>query len=133
MLESGAVYRALPPHAIAFTEYPTPNWTIQDAQTWDCYGTGFSTIEYEYLAGLRCSAKANNNLHDGEYLFTAVPVGDGFSQYPEQAKEFMFVKLNNGRLTVQPTNHIVFRDMSFTDSTKQPSGLRRTETIYRSE
>ena len=47
MLESGAVYRALPPHAIAFTEYPTPNWTIQDAQTWDCYGTGFSTIEYE--------------------------------------------------------------------------------------
>jgi hypothetical protein len=32
MLECGAVYRSLPPHAIAFRKNPDP-WTIKDAQS----------------------------------------------------------------------------------------------------
>lgn len=82
----------------------------------DCYGDGFSVLEYWYLAGLDCKVRANGNEHVGQYLFTVAPVGDAFSHYPDQAKEFMFIALENGRLTVQPTNHVVFRERSFTDS-----------------
>ena len=133
MLESGAVYRALPPHAIAFRLDPVP-WTVEQAQAWDCYGTGFSCLEYPYLAGLDCMARAGDENVTGSYLFTAVPVGDGFSAYPEQAKEFMFVRTDGGRLTIQPTDRVVFRDRSFTgDDLAWPRGLRRSTEVYSCE
>ena len=122
------------PFAITIRERPEPEWTPQDAQTWDCYGADFSPIEYRYLAGLDCKVKANGKEHEGEYLFTVAPVGDGFSAYPEQAKEFSFVRLDNGRLTVQPTNHLVFRERSFTgDELEFPKGLRRQTEIWQAE
>ena len=74
---------------------------------------------------------ANTYTYTGTYLFTVAPVGDAYSAVPEQAKEFVFVKLDNGRLTIQPTNHVVFRDRSFTtnDAMDFPVGLKRqTET-----
>jgi hypothetical protein len=118
IFESGAVYRNIPPHAIAFYPEAEPNWTVQDAQRWDCYGERFSTIEYRYLAGLEvlahCNSGANSKNLPGTYLFTAAPVADGFSMAPEQAKEFSFIALDNGRLTIQPTNHVLFRERSFT-------------------
>ena len=62
------------------------------------------------------------------------PVGDGFSAYPEQAKEFSFVRLDNDRLTVQPTNHVVFRERSFTDNKLEfPLPLKRQTEIYTAE
>lgn len=128
MLESGAIYRNLPPHALGFVESPEQEWGPRQAQRWDCYGYSFSTIEYEYLRGLDC--KVSGGL-EGEYLFTAAPVGDGFSACPEQAKEFMFVKLDNGRLTIQPTDHIVFRELSFTGPGLEfPSGLGRQTAVW---
>jgi hypothetical protein len=134
MLESGAVYRNLPPHAISFTEKPQKKWSIKDAQTWDCYGWNFSTLEYKYLVGLDCMARCNGKKYEGEYLFTAAPIGDGFSAYPEQAKEFFFIKLDNGRLTIQPTNYVVFREKSFTsDRLEFPKGLNRQTKVYSCE
>jgi hypothetical protein len=134
MLESGAVYRNLPPHAISFIEKPQKKWSIKDAQTWDCYGWNFSTLEYKYLSGLDCMARCNGKEYEGEYLFTAAPIGDGFSAYPEQAKEFFFIKLDNGRLTVQPTNFVVFREKSFTsDRLEFPKGLTRQTKVYSCE
>ena len=132
MLESGAVYRAVPPHAIAFNRNPELDWFARDAQRWDCYGTEFSTIEYTYLRGLRVDTRCKDKFRDGEYLFTAVPIDDGFSRHPEQAKEFMFIKLNNGRLTIQPTDKVLFCDQSFT-SAEWPTNLRTTDTIYKCE
>ena len=133
MLESGAIYRNVPAHAIAFSEFPVL-WAADEAQTWDCYGEKFATIEYTYLAGLDCKAKCKDEEFEGSYLFTAAPIGDGFSAYPEQAKEFCFIKLDNGRLTVQPTNHVVFRERSFTDNKLEfPSGLRRQDEIWSAE
>ena len=133
MLEAGAVYRALPPHAIAFRLDPVP-WTVQQSQTWDCYGPGFTTLEYPYLASLDCMARAGDEDVAGEYLFTAAPVGDGFSAYPDQAKEFMFIRTDGGRLTIQPTDRVVFRDRSFTGETLQwPRGLRRQTQVYSCE
>jgi len=130
MLECGAIYRNAPAHAIAFDKFPVENWAADEAQTWNCYGEQFTSLEYKYLAGLECKAKCKDNYYNGTYLFTAAPVNDGFSAYPEQAKEFCFIQLNIGRLTIQPTNHVVFRERSFTDNKLEfPSGLRRqTET-----
>ena len=114
MLECGAVYRNLPPHAIAFSA-DAPDWGVNDAQLWDCYGTDWSAHEYTYLRGLRCQAIIKNKTFQGEYRFTIAPMNDGFSDSPEQNKEFMFIQLENDRLTIQPTNKVVFEDRSFTD------------------
>lgn len=134
MLESGAIYRNLPVHAIAFNSNPEGEWTPQDAQTWDCYGWGFTVLEYNYLRGLDLKVRANKKEHIGEYLFTVAPVGDGFSAYPEQSKEFTFAKLENGWMTVQPTDHIVFRERSFTDNKLEfPSGLKRQDVKWTTE
>lgn len=135
LLESGAIYRNLPPHALAFSAMPEfLVWTPQDAQAWDCYGTDFTTLEYAYLQGLDCRVRANGQEYAGQYLFTVAPVGDGFSAYPEQAKEFVFVRLDNGRLTIQPTNHLIFQERSFTgEQMNFPTGLKRQTEIWCAE
>jgi hypothetical protein len=135
MLECGAIYRNVPSHAIAFSEEPyCRTWAANEAQTWDCYGERFTTIEYKYLAGLDCKAKCGGIELEGSYLFTAAPIGDGFSAYPDQAKEFCFIQLDNGRLTIQPTNHVVFRERSFTDyEFVFPSGLKRQTEVWSAE
>ena len=135
MLESGAIYRNLPPHAIAFQAEPVGDWDITDAQTWDCYGYEFETLEYGYLSGLDCLVRANGQEHDGTYLFTVAPVGDGFSAAPEQSKEFVFAKLENGYLTIQPTNNTIFRERSFTTNELMsfPSGLKRQTDVWSCE
>jgi hypothetical protein len=130
MLEVGSIYRSLPPTAIAFNPNPDPEWSLQQAQSWDCYGVGFSALEYPYLAGLRCAAKCAEEDFQGSYLFTVAPVGDAFSAYPEQAKEFSFVELENGRLTIQPTNHLLFEERSFTKPGGWPVLKRQIETHH---
>lgn len=134
MLESGAIYRNIPSHAIAFSNKPKGKWTVKDAQTWDCYGWDWSALEYSYLRGLECKVRAGGKEYPGKYLFTVSPVGDAFSAYPEQSKEFSFVQLENGHLTVQPTNHTVFRERSFTDNKLEfQSTLKRQTDIYTAE
>jgi hypothetical protein len=133
MLECGAVYRNVPPHAIAFEPATEePHWTCFQAQRWDCYGHAFSTLEYTYLRGLSAVVKCWTADRDGDYLFTAVPIDDGFSRHPGQSKEFMFMRLNNERLTIQPTDKVVFKDASFT-KTAWPTHLKRNETVYSCE
>jgi hypothetical protein len=133
MLECGAIYRNVPAHGLAFT-LPTPTWTPKEAQHWDCYGEDFTCLEYTYLSGLICKVKANEREYLGSYLFTVAPVGDGFSAYPEQAKEFCFIQLENGRLTIQPTNHVVFQELSFTGNKLEfASGLRRQTDVWSAE
>lgn len=134
MLESGAIFRNLPPHAIAFREDAAKNWEASDAQCWDCYGYDFTVLEYDYLRGLDCKAMAGAKEEMGSYLFTVAPVADAFSAYPEQAKEFVFIKLDNGRLTIQPTNNVVFRELSFTSKDLDfPKGVKRQTEIYTAE
>ena len=132
MLQCGAVYRAVPPHALAFQENPELDWRVDHAQRWDCYGSEFSTIEYTYLRGVGVIAKNCDGESFGEYLFTAAPIDDGFSRHPEQAKEFCFIKLNNGRLTIQPTDKVLFCDDSFA-TPEWPKDLKTTTEIYSSE
>jgi hypothetical protein len=132
MLECGAVYRAVPPHALAFDPQPEIIWLQDHAQRWDCYGREFSTIEYTFLRGLECQVKCADQIITGDYLFTAAPIDDGFSRYPEQAKEFCFMQLDNGRLTIQPTDKVLFCDRSFV-TPEWPTDLKTTTEIYSCE
>lgn len=140
MLESGAVFRELPPHAISWVDSWLDGdagmaWTPQHAQVWDCYGAQFSTLVYDYLDGLECLARVQHQDLPGEYLFTVVPLLDPFTHAPDQSKEFMFLRLDNGRLTIQPTNRVVFRDKSFVqaDWPTWPTHLRSSAQVYQCE
>ena len=130
MLESGAVYRNIPPHAISFCEENSTPWTIEQSQLWDCYGYHWSAVEYIYLKGLSCKAFVKEQGFIGTYLFTVAPVLDGFSAAPEQSKEFKFIELDNGRLTIQPTNKVLFIDKSFTDEKNKNLDLKLQKEIY---
>ena len=128
MLECGAVYRNVGLHQLAMSSAAVP-WEPSDAATWDAYGWQFTTLEYPFLCGMQARVRLQNKSeHDGEYLFTAAPLGDGFSAEPEQSKEFYFIKLDNGRFTAQPTNHVLILDKSFNTEVAWPKLQRQTET-----
>ena len=133
MLECGAVYRNLPPHVLAFHPTGAEPWTVQQAQTWDCYGLGWSALVYPYLDGLSCRVRCGGGEVEADYLFSVAPVGDAFSAVPQQAKEFTFCRTAGHRLTIQPTNHVLFREASFTRDTGWPNGLKRQTEIVQVE
>ena len=134
LFENGALYRGLPLHALGHGLNPVKDWNAGRAQRWDCYGTDWSGHEYAYLKELRTKARCGADTFEGEYLFTVVPANDAFSEVPEQAKEFTFVKLENGRFTVQPTDHLLFEERSFTlPNPDWPTGFRRQTTIFTCE
>jgi hypothetical protein len=128
LLECGAIYRSLPPHAIAFRRCPV-SWTVTDAQLWDCYADTFMLLEYSYLSEMRVKTKT----HTGTYLFTAAFTDDGFTREPEQQKEFSFIELDNGRLTIQPTNRTLFVDRSFTVDTGWPKDIVTQTEVWSCE
>jgi len=134
-LENGAVYRDIPPHLLAFHTEPEKVWTAACAQRWDCYGWQFTTLVYRTLDGLDCQVDyGDGDCVPGTYLFTAAPFGDGFSDDPRQDKEFCFLQLDNGRLTIQPTDKVQFIERSWTTHGGEwPAGLKRSETIWRCE
>ena len=129
--DGGALYRNLPPHSIGFHSEDF-GWTIQQAQLWDCYSYHFTIVQSPILRGLRMRAKVKGELLTGEYLFHVTHVDDGWSDSPDQDKEFYFIKLDNGRLTIQPTNRISFIDASFIVNDKLPE-LKLSDTIYSCE
>jgi hypothetical protein len=133
MLECGAVYRNLGLHQLSLSPQCVP-WEPSDAATWDAYGWQFTTLEYPFLSGMQARVRLQNRSeHDGEYLFTAAPIGDGFSAEPEQSKEFYFIALKNiGRFTAQPTNHVLIKDKSFAEPT-WPKFLKRQSGYFSSE
>lgn len=134
LFESGAIYRNLPLHALAETPQTVDLWTVRDAQQWDCYGWDFAAHVYPYLHGLRCQAKTASGIYPGTYAFSVAPMGDGFSAAPDQAKEFTFVTLDNGRWTAQPTDRLLFEDRSFTHRAPQwPTDLLRQQITYSAE
>lgn len=138
LLENGAVYRNVPLHALSFIKKANP-WTLEKSQLYNCYSDEFTILEYNFLSGLKCAVKVKGPMLSqmliGHYLFTVAPINDGFSNQPEQNKELFFIQLDNGRLTVQPTNCFKFEDVSFTDKFKHspdlPKGLKAQNQIYR--
>ena len=133
LLESGALYRNVPLHQVA-ARNDAPPWSPAQAATWDCYGWQFSTIEYPFLTSMNVKARLQDGTEAlGQYVFTAIPVADAFSAAPEQAKEFVFIELDNGRFTAQPTNHVLFDDRSFVEELAWPTTLRRQTRVWSAE
>ena len=130
--DGGCLYRNLPPHSISFGKNDPVAWGIQNAQLWDCYSYHFTIVQSPILRGLRMRVKVKGQVLTGEYLFHVTHVDDGWSDSPDQDKEFYFIKLDNGRLTIQPTNRMVFVDDSFIVNDKIPE-LKLSETIYSCE
>lgn len=133
MLECGAIYRSVGLHQLALSPKAVP-WEPSDAATWDAYGWQFSTLEYPFISGMQATVRLQNQLEAvGDYLFTLVPIGDGFSAEPTQAKEFYFFSLPNlGRFTAQPTNHLLMHDKSFADP-EWPKFLKRQTDWFSAE
>lgn len=132
MLESGAIVRDLPLHALASTDAPAP-WRLDQAQHWDCYGLSFSLHAYSFLGGLEARARCADGEERGDYLFSAIPIGDAYTAEPGQAKEFVFLALHNGRFAAQPTNRVLFEERSWTEPGEWPTDIRRQETIWACE
>jgi hypothetical protein len=130
MLECGAVYRGVPPHALSFGANPEQKWSLHDTQIWDCYGDQFSVVTYNYLHSQRAETRINNLF--GRYLFTVIPMYDGYTQDPSQSKEFMFIQLDNGRLTILPTNEVRFHDKSYTEG-DWPKNIKLNNSVWRVE
>jgi hypothetical protein len=130
MLECGAVWRGVPPHALAFSPEPKPIWSLEDSQIWDCYGDQFSVIKYDYLNNQTAEIRRSGEF--GMYLFTAVPMNDGYTMDPSQSKEFMFIELDNGRLCIMPTNELRFHDKSYTEG-DWPTNIKLNTTSWRVE
>ncbi len=136
MLECGAVYRNLPPHALAFNSEPkAEEWSIDCAQLWDCYSLDFTTLEYKFLKSQMCEVLMAEHRLPGWYLFSASHFEDGWTEEPSQNKEFMFIELECGRLTIQPTNRVLFNDKSFCDQKARGEvpRLALQQTIYSCE
>lgn len=134
MLECGAVYRNIPLHKLATRTDDVLAITARHAATWDCYGYAWSATIYPYLAGLECSIRTVEDTYAVcDYLFSVSPIGDGFSAYPEQSKEFTFVSVDKtGRFSAQPTDRVLFRDASFTREQGWPK-LKRQCAAYSCE
>lgn len=130
LLENGAVYRELPPHAWAFTP-SAPPWTIGQAQAWDCFGGSAQLLEYAYLRELAVRVEATGDT--GTYLCTLEFGDNGFSRYPPQSKCLHLVELDHGRLTLQPNNHLRWSEASFTHLDKPVDWLRRQSTVWGAE
>jgi hypothetical protein len=142
LLECGAIYSHVPPHALYFAvpgaDRSAEPWALKQAQLWDCFGVNFAVHVYDQLDGRDVLVRLETPPQDGaaqrlelegEYLFTAQHYGDGYSLQPEQAKQYHFVKLENGRLCALPANHVLFIDRAFVKP-EWPNWLRRQEAVY---
>lgn len=133
MLECGAVYRNVPLHQLASRKTDIA-WLPENGQTWDCYGYQFSILEYTFLKSRGAIARLRGGSeHGGRYLCTIVPIGDPWSDHPDQGKEFTLIALDNGRYTAQPTDRTLFEDRSFTRTIDWPTFLKRQTQTWSAE
>jgi hypothetical protein len=126
----GMMYRNIPPNAIAFDRSMQFAWNIDDAQAWNCYSYDFVTLQDPVLDGMRVSAKTKSGIHVGRYLFSTTHLNDGWSDAPDQDKMFIWCALDNGRMTIQPNNHVIFQDSSYVIDAQPIPKLILQETVY---
>lgn len=133
LLECGAIYSTVPPHALAFSEDPEASWALEQAQRWDLPGSTFAAHEYQQLAGRDVEAYVRGTWLHASYLFTARHIGDSYSAEPEQAKEYHFLRTHHDRLTILPGNCCLFHDPAFTKVRGKPDWLRVQREVYACE
>lgn len=133
LTESGAVYSTCPPHALAFSDTPCAEWTLEQSQRWDLPGEHFACTVYSQLEGRDVDAYVRGAWVRSRYLFTARHSGDAYSREPEQAKEYHFLRTYHDRLTILPGNCCLFHDTAFTKVRDKPDWLRVQTDVYACE
>jgi hypothetical protein len=145
MIYSGAgplprhVYCYVQPYAFGNEDWLRVAWfglVSHPGRTWGCHvmlecGAVYRNVPLHQLTHKITTTSLDwkpSDSQTGKYMFTAIPMLDGFSLEPEQSKEFYFIKLDNGRFTAQPTNHILVQDKSFITTSGWPRLERQTET-----
>jgi hypothetical protein len=126
----GAMYRNIPPHAISFGNQSLP-WSLNQSQLWNCYGYQHEHMVCDHLGDSEVMANVRGEWIKGRYLFQTSFIDDSYSLQPEQDKTFFWIRLDNDRLTILPTNKVTFIDASFVDTTKPLEWLKLQTEIYR--
>jgi hypothetical protein len=131
MLYNGSNWYGLP--LVALSTKPSHSGSIADSQAYDCFSYDIACIRFNFLRDQRARILAS----DGTYLFTVISHDhDGhapFAEYPEQAKTFTFLALDDGRITCGPNNYITWTDKALYDEDKESqSKYKRIDTVYRS-
>lgn len=138
-LDDGAIVRNLPPHSIRWyvdKDIEPKSWIIEDAQRWDCTGDQFAIHEYDYLREMKCYIRdVLDRDIAGTYMFTVIPMRDGYTRTPEQAKEYLFIRTDDGTLAIRPTNMVLVIDDSqkFIDKPVWPKDIKPQTEIWHAE
>ena len=132
MLYDGSNWYGLP--LTALSTKPSHSGSVPDSQAYDCFSYDIAIIRFTFLRDQR--ARILNS--DGTYLFTVLSHDDNgrapFAEFPEQAKTFVFIAIDDGRIVCGPNNHITWTDRSLYDSDQKPhKQYKRIDKVFRSE
>ena len=129
MTSGGAKVARMP--ISAFCWKPCPPLPLEILQLWNCFSYDVSTISFEYLRGMRCSARLKDGAwYDGEYVTTLDWCGNEASESPGEGghKTGEVLRLDNGNFAIQPNNRILWREPSFITKPLDPANLPRYRT-----
>jgi hypothetical protein len=130
MLYNGSNWYGLPLASISTN--PSYFCTVKEAQAYDCFSYDITCTRFAFLRDQRARIYGK----EGMYLFTIIshdPDGKApFSEFPEQAKTFVFLSLDDGNIVCGPNNHIQWIDPSLYYKDQEQPYKRITE-VFRSE
>lgn len=119
LLESGAKFARCPIHMLRWEEPDegAPIHPLHEIQAWDCFDWDFSVYRIDYLREMGCTYRTpgNGTILPGFYWFTLEHTDNGFSQDPQQHKDYNIICLEDGsgQIAASPNNRILWRDLSF--------------------
>lgn len=133
MLEDGSNWYGLPLNALNTKNSTNIEEDLILSQAYDCFSYSIDVIRFDFLRDQQASIQGNL----GRYMFTIISLDPNgrapFSEFPEQAKTFVFIELNDGRIVTGPNNYIRWLDKSLYDFTIETPKYKRIDKIYRSD
>lgn len=139
LLKSGAHFRHLPAHAIAFSESAPPR-KLKELAMWDCFSSVPVVWKADFLKDHEAFCLIGGQKLPGTYLFTVDWLPDraetpGFTLIPEQMKCAHVFQLQEGNLCYLPTNRVAWRDGYWIGESPDPKsrGYRVQKEVYQAE
>jgi len=101
MLYNGSNWYGLP--LVALSTKPIHLGNVSESQAYDCFSYDITCIRFTFLRDQRATILSSH----GTYLFTVISHDDNgrgpFAEFPEQAKTFTFIGLDDGRIVFRHT------------------------------
>jgi hypothetical protein len=130
MLYNGSNWYGLP--LASLSTKPLHSCTVEESQAYDCFSYDITCIRFTFLRDQRVKIFSS----DGTYLFTVIShdiEGNApFAEYPEQAKTFNFIALDDGRIVCGPNNYITWTDKSLYEQNDLKEKYKRLDKVFRS-